>query len=213
MIPFQDTSNIIVSGCSGSGKSHFVANLLRNKNTLFVTPPTNCIFVYKHWQPLYSELQRAHKEILFLDSLPTEDELKEKVHKHNHSLFICDDLISEIGSSSFISDVFTRLSHHLKTSTILLVQNLSMPGKFTSTLCRNAHVSVLMKSPREAYAIRSLGVQLNDYKNLLSVYKDATTEPFSYLVVDTHPLANALYKYRSKIFPTESEGPIIYLVK
>ena len=179
---------------------------------LFVTVPQKIIYVYRHWQPLYSEIERENNIVQFLDNLPTEDELKDIVKGSSHSLFICDDMIREIGSNAFICDVFTRLSHHLGITTILLVQNLSMPGKYNSTLCRNAHVSVLMKSAREAYGIRTLGVQLSDYHNLLAAYKDATQEPFTYLVCDTHPKSNSDYKYRSKIFPNDKDCVIIYRV-
>ena len=177
---------------------------------MFETDPQKIIYVHKHWQPLYSQLSAQNKNIYFLDNLPTEEELKSLVKGCKHSLLVCDDMIREIGSNGFICDVFTRLSHHLKLSTILLVQNLSMPGKYNSTLCRNAHVSILMKSAREAYGIRTLGVQLNDYHNLLAAYKNATQEPYSYLVCDTHPNSNSDYRYRTEIFPDDENCVIVF---
>lgn len=178
---------------------------------MFVTPPLTIIFIYKHWQKLYQEIEQLSDNVIFLDSIPNEEELKEMIKGNSHSLLICDDMINEIGNNPFISDVFTRLSHHLGTSTILLLQNLSIPSKYQSTLSKNAHVSVLMKSPREAFTIRTLGTQLGDYKNLSQAYKDATKFPFSYLVCDTHPKSNQDYKYRTNIFPDESEeGTIVY---
>lgn len=211
MIPFQDNSNIIISGCSGSGKTHFVSKMIKHSEDIFVTPPSSIIFIYKHWQKLYQEIENLARNIIFLDSLPNEEELKRLIDGEIHSLLICDDMINEIGSNPFICDVFTRLSHHLGTSTILLLQNLSLPSKYQSTLSKNAHVSILMKSPREAFSIRSLGTQLGDYKNLSLAYKDATKFPYSYLVCDTHPKANQDYKYRTNIFPDEGEeGTIVY---
>lgn len=210
MVPFQDSSNIIISGCSGSGKTYLVSRLIRHKAHMFETEPRKIIYIYKHWQPMYSQISTDNKHVQFLDSLPSEEELKTLVKGSKHSLLICDDMIREIGSNGFICDVFTRLSHHLNLTTILLVQNLSLPGKFNSTLCRNAHVSILMKSAREAYGIRTLGVQLNDYHNLLAAYKDATQDPFSYLVCDTHPKSNTEYKYRTQIFPDDEFSVIVY---
>ena len=178
---------------------------------MFHTPPNLIIYIYKHWQPLYSEIEKLLPNVSFQSNIPSEEELKQMVSNRDHSLLICDDMMSEIGSSDFIRDVFTRLSHHLKVSTILLLQNATAPGKYNSTLCRNAHVSVLMKSPREAYTIRALGMQLGDYKNLLAAYRDATQEPFSYLVCDTHPNAPPTYKYRTKIFPDDNDGVVTYI--
>lgn len=211
MLPFQDNSNIIISGCSGSGKTVFVSRLIKHHQKMFYTPPELIIYIYKHWQPLYSEIEKQHSKVIFNSNLPSEEELKDMVKDRNHSLLICDDMMSEIGSSEFVRDVFTRLSHHLKVSTILLLQNATSPGKYNATLCRNAHVSVLMKSPREAYTIRALGTQLGDYKNLFSAYKDATQKPFSYLVCDTHPNALAKFKYRTNIFPDDKDGVIAYI--
>lgn len=211
MLPFQDSSNMIISGCSGSGKTVFVARLIKHHKRMFHTPPDLIVYIYKHWQPLYSEIEKQHSNVIFLSTIPSEEELKEMVNGRPHSLLICDDMMSEIGSSEFVRDVFTRLSHHLKVSTILLLQNATAPGKYNATLCRNAHVSVLMKSPREAYTIRALGMQLGDYKNLVSAYRDATQEPFSYLVCDTHPNAIANYKYRTKIFPDDKDGVVTYI--
>lgn len=208
-IPFQDNSNIIISGCSGSGKTHFLSRLIQFRKNLFITEPTLIIFIYKHWQDIYSDLEKASENIVFMESLPSEEELRTMIEGNPHSLFVCDDMLTEIGNNPFISEVFTRLSHHLRVSTILLLQNLSLPSKFHSTISRNAHVSVLMKSPREAYTIRSLGMQLGDYHNLLQAYRDATRSPYSYLVCDTHPNANQLYRYRTQIFPDE-EGVIVY---
>lgn len=210
-IPFQDNSNIIISGCSGSGKTYFLSNLIKYRNDLFHTTPNQIIFIYKHWQDIYNDIEESMDNTIFMDSLPSEEELKSLVYGNEHSLLICDDMITEIGNNPFISDVFTRLSHHLKISTILLVQNLSSPSKYQSTISRNAHVSVLMKSPREAYSIRVLGAQLGDYKNLMAAYKDATKSPYSYLVCDTHPNANQEYRYRTQIFPNK-EGVIVYRV-
>lgn len=211
MFPFQDNSNMIISGCSGSGKTVFVSRLIEHHKEMFQTPPELIIYVYKHWQPLYSDLEKQFSNVVFLSDMPSEHSLKQMVKDRSHSLLICDDMMSEIGSSEFVRDVFTRLSHHLKVSTILLLQNATAPGKYNATLCRNAHVSVLMKSPREAYTIRAIGTQLGDYKNLQSAYRDATQEPFSYLVCDTHPNAPAKYKYRTQIFPDDADGVVTYI--
>ena len=202
---------MIVSGCSGSGKTVFVSRLIKNHKQMFYTPPDIILFIYKHWQDIYSELEETFGNVRFQTNMPTEEELTNITGDKKHSLLICDDMMSDIASNSFIRDVFTRLSHHLRISTILLLQNVNAPGKHHSTLCTNVHVSVLMKSPREAYTLRTLGMQLGDYKNLKSAYEDATQEPFSYLVCDTHPNGNSKFKYRAKIFPDDSDGVVTYI--
>lgn len=211
MYPFQDNSNMIISGCSGSGKTVFVSRLIKYHKCMFHTPPEVILFIYKHWQDLYARLEDSLENVRFQTNMPTEDELTDLTRDKKHSLLICDDMMSDIASNSFMRDVFTRLSHHLRMSTILLLQNMTNPGKHHSTLCTNVHVSVLMKSPREAFTLRTLGMQLGDYKNLKCAYEDATQDPYSYLVCDTHPNGNSKFKYRTKIFPDDTDGVVTYI--
>lgn len=210
MIPFQDSSNMIISGCSGSGKTVFLKNLLRYKDDLFITLPTKIILIYKHWQNEYTQIDNDHKDVDFLNVLPTESELEEAVHNHAHSIIICDDMLDEIMDNEFICNLFTRLSHHFRITTILLLQNFSANGKFRSTLCKNAHVNIMMKSARDNFSLRSLGQQLGEYQLIKNAYKDATLYPFGYLVCDTHPNADVKLRYRTCIFPF-NYGVVVYM--
>ena len=117
---FQDYSNIIVSGCSNSGKSTFAHRLIKHARDMFITPPSKVIYVYKHWQPLYDDLRLKVKGIDFLEKLPSEEELTNMVRGHNHSVLVADDKMADINNSNHAGDLFTRLSHHLGISTVLL---------------------------------------------------------------------------------------------
>ena len=209
MIPFQDNSNIIVSGCSGSGKTVFVKNLLKYRDQLFLTPITHVLFIYKHWQREYDEIESMKLSVSFMDTLPTEEEVEKWTACHQHSIMICDDMLTEIMNNEFICNLFTRLSHNFKVTTVLLLQNISMNGKYRSMLCKNAHVNVLMRSARDNYSLRSLGQQLGEYNILKFAYKDATDVPFGYLICDTHPNTDRFFRYRTNIFPFDT-GMLVY---
>ena len=58
-VPFQDSTNMLVSGCTMSGKTEFVKHLMLNAKELFVTPPSIFIVSYTHWQPCYGEVQKC----------------------------------------------------------------------------------------------------------------------------------------------------------
>ena len=202
---FQDYSNIIVSGCSNSGKTTFAHRLIKHARHMFITPPSKVIYIYKHWQPLYDDLRLKVKGIDFLEKLPTEEELSSMVRGHEHSILVADDKMSEINNNNHAGDLFTRLSHHLGISTVLLLQNATLQGKASSDVAKNCHYNVLMRSARDRNFIKSLGICLNDYRNLMYAYNDATKEPWSYLVVDTHPRSNPELRYYSHIFPDDRE--------
>ena len=200
-IKFRNSSNILVSGCSQSGKTEFTKRLLLQAEEMFVTPPEVCIFSYSHWQPAYDELQRKWGDkINFIEDFPTEAFLSQSMQDRKHGIFVMDDKASEIPNSAFCMDLLTRYAHHFNLSNLILVQDPSLTGKMKSVLSKNFHVNVLMRSPRDRNYIRSLGIMLNDYNCLMSSYDDATSKPFGYLCVDLHPLSNPLVKYRSSIF-------------
>ena len=204
---FEDYSNIIVSGCSNSGKTSWVHRLIKHAKDLFITPPSKVIYVYKHWQPLYDDLQQHATGVEFTDKLPGEKELETMLKGHTHSLLVADDMMQEINDDRQSSELFTRLSHHLGMSTVLLLQNATLQGKCAGDIAKNCHYNILMRSARDRNFIKTLGICLNDYKNLMFAYKDATKQPWSYLVVNTHPKSNPDNRYYSQIFPDDT--PVI----
>ena len=60
-----------------------------------------------------------------------------------------------------------------------------------------------MRSPRGMSQVRVLGQQIGQMKCLFEAYKDATSESFSYLVVDLSPKSDDNYRFRTKIFTGE----------
>ena len=47
---FKSPANILIAGCSQSGKTYFTQDLLIFKERLFVNPPQNIIIFYREWQ-------------------------------------------------------------------------------------------------------------------------------------------------------------------
>ena len=199
----ENNSNCVIQGCSSSGKTRLCANLLLHADKLFSTPPTLILFCYKTWQGIYDELMARLPTIQFLPRLPTDEELKSLTSPHQHSVLVADDMLREIACSPFFSELFTRMSHHYRITSILLLQNTASQGKFGSTLSKNCHYTFLMRSPRDQYSVRSLGLQMGDYRNLQEAYKDATREPFSYLLISTHPKTPDTLRYRTHVLPSE----------
>ena len=77
-------------------------------------------------------------------------------------------------------------SHHLNCSTITLQQNLFFGNR---TARCNSQYLVLMRNVCEKLQIQTLGRQIypNAPNFLLECYLDATSKPFSYLVLNLHP--------------------------
>jgi hypothetical protein len=148
-------------------------------------------------------MQAKLHNIHFLPHLPTEQELKSATSSHPHTVLVADDMLTELTNSPFCSELFTRISHHFNITSILIMQNANIPGKFSGNLSKNCHYTFLMRSPRDHYSVRSLGLQMADYKNLQEAYKDATRDPFSYLLISSHPMTQDMFRYRTHIFPSD----------
>lgn len=207
-VQFMTSSNILLAGCAQSGKSIFSRNLILNAKYLFEIPPSVFIFVYTHWQPIYDELRKELGEkIIFTDEIPTEEDLATLMQNHKHGLFIADDKAGEIGTNKFFYDLLTRMSHHMRLTTLLIVQDAGLIGKLRSSIQKNTHVNVVMKSPRERMFLRNLAIMLNDYRCVMDAYDDCMREPYGYLIIDTHPKSCDEYRYRSKIF--KHDGPCV----
>ena len=109
-----------------------------------------------------------------------------------------------------MANVFVKGVHHRNLSVIYLNQNLYCKGKHSRSINLNTHIYVLMKNPRDVSQLQCLARQafLGKSEFLMKSYKDATTHPFGYLVLDFSPSAVEEYRVRTHIFP--GEDAVIY---
>lgn len=195
---FLSPTTIVCTGGTGSGKSVWLARLLKEK--LFAEPPKRVVYCYGVWQSLFDTMENVE----FVEGVPASfDEYADG----NHNIIILDDLQDEVTNSKEVEHLFTRGSHHKKLTIIYLNQNLFYQNKHARTLALNTHYTVLFRNPRSASQIRTLRSQTG-LKHLADAYSDATKDNFGYLVVDLHPASNQDYRLRSRIF--QGEDPTIY---
>lgn len=201
---FVSGSNMIVSGGSCSGKTSLVCELLKNADSLFCTKADKILFAYKHWNDTYDVLDKLSIQIKFVNYLPNEQELREFIGEGNHTIFVCDDLFAELCKSSFAVDLFSRISHHLNVSTILILQEHNAGGgNVGRSLTRNVHYHIITRGGRNAFVLRSIGCQLGDYSRLKAAYETATEKNYGYLVISTHPAGDRQQRYKSDILPSD----------
>ena len=121
------------------------------------------------------------------------------------TLLIVDDLMIETNEE--IANMFTKGSHHRNASVVFLVQNLFHKNKHVRTISLNSHYMVLFKNPRDASQFASLVRQMYPNKSAFAVeaYKDATREPYSYLLVNLHREQDEELRLWTNIFPRETQ--------
>ena len=193
----------IVAGPSGSGKTVFTTRLIENARDMIEPAPDRVLWCYGVYQSFFNET----KNVEFHEGLPNLDVFDGK----QRVLLILDDLMHE--TDDRVSQIFTRVSHHKNLSVLYLTQNLFYGSKQNRTISLNSHYVVLFKNARDATQISHLAGQMYPGKSkfMIEAYRDATSNPFSYLLVDLKPDTEDRLRLRSNIFPGET--PYVYLPK
>lgn len=186
---FRTPTGIMVVGPSGSGKTVFVNRLLHDAAYHFPRAPHgNIHYCYGAEQPLFKEMARRDG-ITFHEGVPTLDDVKKWFDRQGGGILVMDDLMDASSRNQFVSDLFTKHSHHRNVTVIYLLQDLFPPGKYAKGISRNVHYIVVFKNPRDKVAMRTLLLQAfpSRWEQVMDKYEEVTKRPYSYLLLDLHP--------------------------
>ena len=152
-VTLQMGSCLILSGPSSSGKSTFVTNLIKSRNTMFDRKIENAYVVCSNIQTMYNDLFKSgHIKELFY-KMPSRNEILELAYINKPkggAILILDDLLTEISNSNLvIQELFTEIAHHNDLTVVLCVQNLFYKGGIYRTLSLNASYIIPFKHPRD----------------------------------------------------------------
>lgn len=204
---FIQPFSAILAGPSQAGKTHFVMQLLKNCEKLFEPTPTRFIYCYTLWQDKFEDMKSSftncaiQPDIIFRQGVfPIDD-----IDPNYRNIVVLDDLMTESGKNEEVLDMFTKGSHHLNFSVILLTQNIFNKGPNTRTISLNAHYIIMFKNPRDRSQISFLARQMYPKKSkfLEDAYDDATQNPHSYLIMDLKQSTHEDLRVQTAIFPGE----------
>jgi len=192
----------VVVGPMGCGKTKWVLRLVDNARDVTEPPPERIWYCDGEYQPIFSEYQHVN----FQEGLP------DMSHGCCPTLLIIDDLISE--TNQIVANIFRKISHHRNSSMLYLTQNLFDKNRFARTISLNAHYYVLFKKPRDAIQFATLARQMytNDSRFAVEAYRDATSVPYGYLLIDLKPEQDDRYALRTNIFPGD-DTQFVYVKK
>ena len=200
-----------IVGPTQAGKSHFVMKLLRNVTDYITPPPTKIYWAYgeRNEKQMEQIQKNSSMPVHFIEGLPN----LEVFTSDENNLLILDDLMSAASNSVFISDLFTRASHHRNMSVILILQNLFHQGKSMRDISLNAKYTILFKNPRDKGQIHHFGRQVFPQHPhfLIDAYEQATERPHGYLILDFDQLTPEEQRVITGMFPPEI--PIRYIPK
>lgn len=206
MFKFKHPFTCLIAGPTQSGKTFFTVDFLTNIKKMIEPIPTKVLWCYGAYQEKFKELPDF---VEISEGFSAIDD----VDGSEPTLVILDDLMQEAGNAKEIANLFTKGSHHKNMSVVMIVQNLFHQGKTMRTISLNAHYLILFKNPRDASQIRYLANQLfpGQTNFLVEAYKQATSRPHGYLVLDLTQSTVDERRVLSDILPNE-EG-FYYIAK
>ncbi|NJL55648.1 hypothetical protein HC928_10940 [bacterium] len=213
-VPFTTPLSIIVSGASQSGKTVWIAKLLKNKREMFTDEIVEIMFVYSVWQDIYEQMEKEIPGIKFINHIPSKEEIEEFTADSAHRLMVLDDQMSNMSTCKHFVEIFTVFCHHRKLSTVLVLQNIFTNAPCLRDITLNVQAICLFKNMRCSQQVRCLANQMfpGRHKYFLEAYEKACSQPFSCLIVDLNPRTDVKLQLRSCVLP--GQGPtIVYLPK
>ena len=200
--------NMVISGGSFSGKTEFTRRIIKNVKRMVNTRFKKIIYCYGIFDPKIFEIKGEIEDILeFHEGVPTLEYLRSQ---NSPVLLVLDDLMKEAVQNGFLDTFFTKGSHHLNISVILITQDIFF--KDLKTARNNAHYIVIMRNPSGERQIRDLATQLfpgKKRKYFIESKENALKENWSYLFIDMHPASLNELRLRTQIFPDEI--PILFI--
>ena len=202
---FKHPFTCMAAGPTSSGKTVLVRRIIKDYDQTIhfkngMPSPLKVLWAYGQWQDMYNEnLDKC--EIQYIDGLPTNFEIEH----FKPNLIIIDDLMTELANNKNLTNLFTKGSHHLNISIIFISQNFYHQGPQMTTIKRNCHYLILMKSPNDKSQIRTLASKMypSNTSFLISAFEDASEDRYGYIRVDCNPETPEEYRVQTLITPDE----------
>ena len=204
---FRHPFTMLLAGPTSCGKTTWMKHLLQQAETMIKPPPKKILWFYKRWQPAYSELQEIIPFIEFIQGIGQRDP------DGQPTLYIYDDLIKDTTKNVDICEMYTEGSHHCNLSVICLLQNLYHRGKENRTMNLNTQYILLFKNPRDQQQVAHLARQMYPKNShvFLDAFRDATQEPYGYLLIDLKQDAADKDRLRTSIIKGGGNSKMIQL--
>lgn len=193
-VVFRHPFTCLCIGPTMAGKTRYIANIIQHKDSVIVPNVKRVIYSYKKYQPLFETMNNVE----FVQGMNF------KLDRSIPTLLVIDDQMGDCNSS--ITDLFSVGAHHENCSVIFVSQVLFFQDKAYRYACQNAMYMILFRSPRCKSQIGHLARQMFNGKKanaMISAFEDATSKPYSNLIVDCKPDTPDVLRLRTNILPHE----------
>ena len=197
-IRLKENFKLFVSGPSRCGKTFFISELLENIETFAKDPPETILYIYKIWQTKFDEMKSVVDG--FIEDNENVVQQIKQLALGQKIFLIFDDLINS-KSLMDIATLFTVDGRHMNMSMAFLTQRMFVNNEHFRQISQNCDYFCILKNPRNSSEIRTLAQQLTPGSlSLIEIYKEATKNPFSYLLINLTQECDPSVKYLSHVF-------------
>ena len=193
---FRHPFTCLCIGPTMAGKTRYIANIIKHKDDVIQPHVQRVIYSYKKYQPLFDTMPNVE----FVQGMTFE------LDRSIPTLLIIDDQMGDCNVK--LTDLFAVGAHHDNCSIIFVSQVLFFQDKAYRAACQNAMYLILFRTPRCRSQIGQLARQMftgNKANDMVKAFEDATSVPFSNLIVDFKPDTPDIMRFRSNILPDEGK--------
>lgn len=176
-----------------AGKTRYILNLIKHRHSVIQPNVCRVIYSYKKYQAVFDSMP----DVEFVQGANYE------LDRTVPTLLIIDDQMDDCQE---LTHLFTVGAHHDNCSVIFISQVLFVQNKAYRNACQNAMYMILFKSPRASTQIGHLARQMfvgKKAQHMIQAFEDATSQPFSNLIVDCRPDTPEIMRLKSNILPHE----------
>lgn len=197
---FPVPAGFLVFGSPMSGKSFFLKQLLVNRARLFRKALDYIVYFYGERSQTVMEIEKEMPDVILVEGLPPD--FSDYMRTGQNGFFIFDDLNDSVANSKGILDLVTTKCQHKSISWAISLQNAFHHGSQRVNISRAAHVLVIFDSKLDKTVPRTLASRImpDSPRTFLDIFREATMEPYSYLLCDGHPQSSEKARLRSNIF-------------
>ena len=181
-IKFLANKNTIITGPTGSGKTQFILEVIRQK--LIHPFPKNVYYMYKVEQEfMRTWSEKEEQPIRFIHGLNFEE-----MDTSEPSMLVIDDLM--LSSNKETVELFILGSHHKQVSLFYITQNLFLNDPMYRTMSINTHYFVIFNNKRNSSQVHMLARQIyvgKDQKRIINAYKRAGQRQWGFIVLSFAP--------------------------
>lgn len=214
----QSPFSYSIFGGSQSGKSYFIRELLKSKDYIIDRPTSGVTYFYQTWQREFDDLIKLYGSgIDFVQGIIStkwiEDNMtlppSDSVGRHQCPLIICDDGGALINGDT--QKVFEVYVHHYFFNLVYSFHSLFSTKREHRAISLNSTYIHIQRNTRDLSWVSALSTQVEgpqNRKRLMSIYADATLNPYTYLMIDLHQTCPKSRQLRSNIL-FEGNNPLI----